>query len=140
LWSSRQLWAIRAVTLRTVGRLAALGAVFTLGVVVLGAQLQRWAFGQRYEIGRLSMLVLSLSCVAYMVASSMAQTLVAVGRARSAALGWLFAVLAFATIMLTRTGVELRVSVAMLVGAGIAAAVHGAALAATLRSTGARDE
>ena len=106
---------------RLLAAVAALSVVGVVGAAVLGPKVVEVVFGD--EVGSLDMALLAASMCLLMLALSLALTLVALGRQRQVAFGWLPGVVAFPILVMTiADDLFLRVEIA-LVGAVSAAVV-----------------
>jgi O-antigen/teichoic acid export membrane protein len=100
--------------------LATVGGALVLVLVAVGPGVTSIIFGPGYRAARSPLAVLALGCTVYMIASVVAQAVLALHSSGSVALGWWAGVVVFAAMLAIPTGLPLRVSVALLVGSGVA--------------------
>lgn len=125
----RRLVLVGGVT----GALAGLG---TLGVWLLGDQLQALLFPPEFAVGRDVLTLVALSGGVFMLAQVAAQALLAQGGDRAVLVGWVLGLLALVAAALVPGEVMTVAAVALVVGSGAALAALGLALLVSLRSLG----
>jgi O-antigen/teichoic acid export membrane protein len=107
----------RAVVL-TARVLLGTGAVIVLAAAAFGPEAMRTVYGPGFEAGRLELALLGVGVGVYLAASTCSQALLALDRARTAAVGWTSAAVIFvATYALVSGGPLVRISVAFAVAA-----------------------
>ena len=77
-------------------------------------------FGEAYRADRTPMVVLTLGCTVYVLASVLAQALLAMHLSGTVAVGWWIGLGAFALSLVNSVSLPMRVSVALLVGSIVA--------------------
>jgi len=98
-----------------------LGTAMTMGCAALGPWVVRLVFGEDFVLSGLDMALLAAGSALVMLALGLAQALVALHRHREVALAWLVGVTVFAVAVLVGSGVLLRVEIAYVLGAAVAA-------------------
>lgn len=112
---------LRSVLRRLLVVVGVIGATASLGALVLGPPIVRLLFGRAFVLGRSDLFGLAVGSSAYMVALTLAQGLLAMGRLRRAALGWLAGIVALAAVTAVTSGLLARVELGFVVGASVAA-------------------
>lgn len=104
-----------------------IGSAGTLGAFLIGPWVVRALFGKEFTLGRADITYLAGASASFMVAVALAQGLIALHGHRPAALAWLGGVTVFVAVVVSRSGLFLRVEQAFLAGS-IATAASMAAL------------
>lgn len=105
------------------GGLVAVGIFGIAGPDVLAA-----LFGSQYHSGAGLLALLCAAATLFMIATVLAQALLALRRPRAAAIGWLLGCAVFLALLAAPTTLETRIAVALLAGVGTVTAACGAAL------------
>lgn len=138
LIARRELVAVRALVRRVCVALSALGIAATLLLLVFGTELLVFVFGPRFEISRWTLGLLSIGCTVFMVASALAQVLIAAQRAKEAGIIWVVSVVLFLAFLTLPIELTLRISLCLLLsslGALLLFAARWAHLERTLADT-----
>lgn len=108
----------RATVARLGGLMLALGALLSVGAVAIGPPMLRGLFGAEFAASRMNLMLLAAGVGCYLAASVASQSLLALGRAASAAVGWVIAAVTFAVAYVALGGPPLdRASGAFLAAA-----------------------
>ena len=121
---------LRAVA-QAVAVLAAVGAAGIAMAAVTGPWLLRVAFGEQYRATGALLAWLTAGAVVIAVLTVTGAATVAAALHRAYSLGWIFATVAAAALLLLPLGLETRTVVALVCGPVVGIAVHLAALART---------
>jgi O-antigen/teichoic acid export membrane protein len=105
---------------RTCWLLAGIGAALTALLAIAGPSITALVFGPGYRADPLPLGVLALGCTAYMLASVVAQAVLALHLSGSVAVGWWLGVAVFVAMLVPRIDLPLRVSAGLLVGSVVA--------------------
>ena len=100
--------------------LAILGLVGVAASVVLliaGPELDALVFGAEFRVARLPMVILSVASTLYILAAGLGQALLALESAAQVAMGWVAGTAVFLLALVLPGSLEVRVSVAFLLGA-----------------------
>ena len=100
--------------------LAVTGLGLTVLIWIAGPAMVGVVFGEAYRADRGPMAVLTLGCTVYMLASVLAQALLAMHLSGTVAAGWWIGLGAFALSLVNSVSLPMRVSVALLVGSIVA--------------------
>ena len=110
--------SFRATVVRLGGLMLALGALLAVGAVAVGPPMLRGLFGAEFAASRMNLMLLAAGVGCYLAASVASQSLLALGRAGSAAVGWVSAAVTFAVAYVALSGPPLdRASAAFLAAA-----------------------
>lgn len=127
----------RAEFATTVNRLLAasalLGIVTVVGALLLGQPALTLLFGPRFHLGGRDLALMSASTSGIMVALVLVQALVALERPRDVALSWLLGVVGFGAVVAVGDDPVLRVELALLGGAVVAACCAAVLVRAGMR-------
>ena len=110
----------------------AIGLAGTAGALLLGPWAVRLLFGGEFDLGRRTITLLAAGTGAYIVALSLAQALIALGRQGLQATAWGIGVVGFVAAVALGDDLLLRVELGYLLGSAIAAVVMGSFLVATV--------
>jgi O-antigen/teichoic acid export membrane protein len=102
--------------------LAVLGLVGTVATVLLllaGPELDALVFGSQFRVARLPMVILSAASTCYILAAGLGQALLALESAAQVAMGWVGGTAVFLLGLVLPGSLEVRVSVAFLLGAAV---------------------
>jgi O-antigen/teichoic acid export membrane protein len=125
---------LRKAVVRTAARLFALGLAFALVTALVGRAAMRLVYGAGFDAGAVSLALLAAGVACYLAASTFSQALLAIGRVRAAAWGWLAAAAVFVgSFAVLPGGPLLRVSAALVFGSVVGAAALGATLVRVAR-------
>jgi O-antigen/teichoic acid export membrane protein len=114
------MWNLLKVTV-------AIGVVATVGAFAVGPQVVLLLFGEEFELDNRTLGLLALGCALYMIASALAQAVIALGGHRWVAVSWGIGVVAFVvTAAFAADDLFLRVELGLV--AGSAAAMMAMAL------------
>jgi O-antigen/teichoic acid export membrane protein len=105
---------------RLTAGLAALCLASVVGAATLGPELMRLLFGARYELSAAVMAGLAGACAFYILTAVFVQSLVALRRYGYATVTWLSGVIVFFVALLLPGTLITRVTVAFVLGAGVA--------------------
>lgn len=122
LHADRDRTAFVAGLKRLVLAVIAIGTVATAVLLIGGPELTGLFFGDVYRSSGATLAVLSIGCTTFLVAGVLAQSILAIRRPRSTAVGWLVGLTSFALLLLVPSDLVVRVSVALLVGSAAALA------------------
>ncbi|PRZ44373.1 O-antigen/teichoic acid export membrane protein [Antricoccus suffuscus] len=114
LIARRELIAVRSLVRRVCVALTALGALATVLLIAFGPELLVFVFGPRFDISRWTLGLLSLGCLVFMVASALAQVLIAAQRAKDAGIIWVISVVLFLAFLALPIELTTRVSLCLL--------------------------
>lgn len=117
--------AFRSGIKRLVVVVSALGAAGIVAAAAVGPTAVQVLFGDDFALSQRSMTMLALAVALYIVAMSLAQGLIALGRPAQMALGWATGVLAFVAGVAAGDDLLLRVEVGLVAGAAASAIVMG---------------
>lgn len=113
----------------------ALGALASVGAFAVGPQVVTLLFGAEYELDHRTLGLLALGCALYMVASALAQAVIALSGHRLVAASWAAGVVAFVLVTaLAADDLFLRVELGLLAGSTAAVAAMAASLLSRLRA------
>lgn len=87
--------AFTVTVARLAGLMLALGALVVVGAAAVGPPMLRGLFGADFAASRMNLVLLAGGVGCYLAAAVASQSLLALGRAASAAVGWLAAAVAF---------------------------------------------
>ena len=108
------MWNLLKVTV-------AIGVIATVGAFAVGPQIVLLLFGEEYELDHRTLGLLALGCALYMVASALAQAVIALGGHRWVAVSWGVGVVAFVvTAAFAADDLFLRVELGLVAGSGAA--------------------
>jgi O-antigen/teichoic acid export membrane protein len=114
--------ALDRFALRAVGVVGAVGVLMVGGAWLLGGWGLKLFAGNRYEADNSLLALLAALAAFYLLAETLNQALYALGRGRLAAAGWVAGLLSAALcVLVLRAGLIDRISVSLVVGAGVAA-------------------
>lgn len=114
---------------------AAIGAVATVVAFAIGPQVVRILFGSEFELDHRTLGLLALGCALYMIASALAQAVIALAGHRLVALSWGVGVVAFVlTTAFVSDDLFLRVELGLVAGSGAAALAMALSLVARLNA------
>ena len=114
-------WDLMTAALRRlVVSLAVTGLGLTVLVWIAGPTMVGVLFGEAYRADRTPMVVLTLGCTVYVLASVLAQALLAMHLSGTVAVGWWIGLGAFALSLVNSVSLPMRVSVALLIGSIVA--------------------
>lgn len=120
MFARHDLAGVRRAMTRLLAVLVVLAGLGTLVIATLGPDIAALLFGSDYRSERAPLTLLSAGSGVYLVAAAVAQLLLAL-RARGAyAAGWVMSVAAFAVAVALPGSLPIRVSVAFLIGSGVA--------------------
>jgi O-antigen/teichoic acid export membrane protein len=112
-----------------------IGGAATLGAFAIGPEIVLLLFGEEFELDHRTLGLLALGCALYMIASALAQAVIALGGHRWVAVSWGAGVVAFVlTASIAADDLFLRVELGLV--AGSAAAVLAMALSLIARLAG----
>lgn len=118
----------------------AIGATATVAAFGIGPDVVRILFGAEFELDRRTLGLLALGSACYMVASALAQAVIALSGHRLVAASWAAGVLAFVLVVaLTADDLFLRVELGLLAGSAVATLAMALSLVARL-AAGAQPE
>jgi O-antigen/teichoic acid export membrane protein len=109
------------------------GALFVLGLAVVGPWVLRLLYGPAFDSTREVLVALGLGAAAYMVAQALAQALIALRAYRAPLYAWAGGSAVFFATLALPLSLEARVAGALMAGGGIAALVMAALLVRALR-------
>ena len=112
---------------------AALGAVATVALALLGPFITKLLFGNGLELGHIDFLLLAASGSVFMIAQVLSQTLIALSGYARVAAGWVAGAAAFVLVTAVGTGLFLRVELGLLAGSVAAVALMTVLLIPTIR-------
>ena len=114
--------ALDRFALRAVGVVGAVGVLMVGGAWLLGGWGLKLFAGNRYEADNSLLALLAALAAFYLLAETLNQALYALGRGRLAAAGWVAGLLSAALcVLVLRAGLIDRISISLVVGAGVAA-------------------
>ncbi len=114
--------ALDRFALRAVGVVGAVGVLMVGGAWLLGGWGLKLFAGNRYEADNSLLALLAALAAFYLLAETLNQALYALGRGRLAAAGWVGGLLSAALcVLVLRADLIDRISVSLVVGAGVAA-------------------
>ena len=114
--------ALDRFALRAVGVVGAVGVLMVGGAWLLGGWGLKLFAGNRYEADNSLLALLAALAAFYLLAETLNQVLYALGRGRLAAAGWVAGLFSAALcVLVLRAGLIDRISVSLVVGAGVAA-------------------
>ena len=114
--------ALDRFTLRAAGVVGVVGVLMVGGAWLLGGWGLKLFAGDRYEAGNGLLALLAALAAFYLLAETLNQTLYALGRGRLAATGWVLGLLSAALcVLVLRADLIERISLALVVGAAVAA-------------------
>jgi O-antigen/teichoic acid export membrane protein len=114
--------ALDRFALRAVGVVGAVGVLMVGGAWLLGGWGLKLFAGNRYEADNSLLALLAALAAFYLLAETLNQVLYALGRGRLAAAGWVAGLLSAALcVLVLRAGLIDRISISLVVGAGVAA-------------------
>ena len=122
--------------LRLLAILAVVGAVASLILLVAGPQLDALIFGPEFRVARWPLVILSLGSTLYILAAGLGQALLALESAAEVAWGWVAGTVAFVLALVLPGSLEIRVSVAFLLGAAVTLAGFAAGAGYRFRQRG----
>lgn len=105
--------------LRLLAVLGLVGATASLILLVAGPQLDALVFGPQFRVARWPLVILSVGSALYILAAALGQALLALESAAEVALGWVAGTAAFGCALALPGSLEIRVSVAFLLGAAV---------------------
>jgi len=105
--------------LRLLAVLGVLGAVASLILLIAGPQLDALVFGPQFRVTRWPLVILSVGSALYILAAALGQALLALESAAEVALGWVVGTVVFGCALALPGSLEIRVSVAFLLGAAV---------------------
>jgi O-antigen/teichoic acid export membrane protein len=108
-----------AGVLRLLGILALVGTAASVILLVAGPQLDALVFGPEFRVARSPLVILSVASTFYILAAGLGQALLALESAAQVALGWVGGTAMFGVALALPGSLEIRVSVAFLLGAGL---------------------
>ena len=109
------------------------GTAGIVGVAAIGEWFLHLIYGPRFTVAWLDLVLIALSGGLYMVAQACAQAVLSHRRDTLGLIGWLAGLVATVASLWLPLPLTTRVGVALCVGAGVSAAVHGFVLANTVR-------
>jgi O-antigen/teichoic acid export membrane protein len=109
------------------------GTAGIVGVAAIGEWFLHLIYGPRFTVAWLDLVLIALSGALYMVAQACAQAVLSHRRDTLGLIGWLAGLVATVAALWVPLPLTTRVAVALSVGAGVSAAVHGYVLANTVR-------
>ena len=104
---------------RLLAILGAVGAAASGLLLLAGPELDALVFGSQFRVARLPMVILSVASTFYILAAGLGQALLALESAAQVALGWVSGTAVFLVALVLPGSLEVRVSVAFLLGAGV---------------------
>ncbi|HEX8304999.1 MAG TPA: hypothetical protein VF612_08975 [Jatrophihabitans sp.] len=104
---------------RLLAILGLVGAVATLVLLLAGPELDALVFGSEFRVARLPMVILSVASTFYILAAGLGQALLALESAAQVAWGWIGGFAVFLLALVLPGSLEVRVSVALLLGAAV---------------------
>jgi O-antigen/teichoic acid export membrane protein len=117
-----------------------LGALASVGAFAVGPQVVTAMFGDEFELDHRTLGLLALGCALYMIATALAQAVIALAGHRLVAASWAAGVVAFVgTVAFASDDLFFRVELGLLAGSLASMVAMGLALAARL-SSGAQPE
>ena len=104
---------------RLLAILGLVGAVASVVLLLAGPELDALVFGSEFRVARLPMVILSVASTFFILAAGLGQALLALESAAQVAAGWLSGTAVFLLALVLPGSLEVRVSVAFLLGAGV---------------------
>ena len=101
----------------------ALATVTVLGAALIGPELIGLVFGASFVLSRGTTVLIALGVACYVVATVSNDTMVALGRHRTVALAWPLGVAVGLAVVVLGSDLEVRSTLPLIVGAGVAGAV-----------------
>ena len=122
------MWNLLLVTI-------GLGGVATVTAFAVGPQAVLLMFGEEYRLDHRTLGLLALGCALYMIASALAQAVIALNGHRWVAMSWAIGVITFVvTAAVAADDLFLRVEIGLLAGSGAAVLAMALSLIARLAS------
>ena len=119
---------------RMVVVVAVLGGVAVLCALAFGPQLILRVYGPQYPVDRRTIVLLTAASACYLLASTLAQALIAVGQARKVAFGWGTGVVALALVVVVGNDPLLTVELAFLTATAVSVVAMALFLRQSLRA------
>jgi O-antigen/teichoic acid export membrane protein len=104
---------------RLLAILGLVGAVASVLLLLAGPELDALVFGSQFRVARLPMVILSVASTFYILAAGLGQALLALESAAQVGLGWVGGTAVFLLALVLPGSLEVRVSIAFLLGAGV---------------------
>jgi O-antigen/teichoic acid export membrane protein len=104
---------------RLLAILSLVGAAASVLLLLAGPQLDALVFGSQFRVARLPMVILSVASTLYILAAGLGQALLALESAAQVAVGWVLGTAVFLLALVLPGSLEVRVSNAFLLGAGV---------------------
>lgn len=104
---------------RLLAILGVVGAAASVVLLLAGPELDALVFGSQFRVARLPMVILSVASTFYILAAGLGQALLALESAAQVAMGWVAGTAVFLLGLVLPGSLEVRVSVAFLLGAGV---------------------
>ena len=106
--------------------LLGIGTMTTMVLIAVGPEVESVLFGPAFRTPLVSVVILSVASTLFLLSAALGQALLALGRPRDVAAGWVAGAVAFLAALTLPGGVPQRASTSFLIGSAVACLWLGA--------------